>query len=110
MSNRAGNGVNPDSPALVITGASSGIGHATAKLAVAQGWRVFGNVRKEADAESLKDEFGPSFTPLIFEVRDPPAIQAAVKAVHASLGPRTLNGVVNNAWSLSGSVSGSWPA
>jgi NADP-dependent 3-hydroxy acid dehydrogenase YdfG len=39
MTSRVGNGVNPGPPALVITGASSGIGHATAKLAVAQGWR-----------------------------------------------------------------------
>jgi NAD(P)-dependent dehydrogenase (short-subunit alcohol dehydrogenase family) len=90
-------GQNPEPPALLITGSSSGIGHAIAKLAVAQGWRVFGNVRKEADAEELNDEFGPSFTSLLFDVRDQPAIQAAVKAVHASLGPRTLNGLVNNA-------------
>ena len=97
MSKRAGDGLRPEPPALVITGTSSGIGRGTVKLAVAQGWRVFGNVRKEVDAEGLKDEFGPSFTPLLFDVRDPPAIQAAVKAVHASLGPRTLNGLVNNA-------------
>lgn len=97
MTSRVGNGVNPGPPALVITGASSGVGHATAKLAVAQGWRVFGSVRKDTDGEGLKDEFGSSFTPLLFDVRDPPAIQAAVKAVHASLGPRTLNGLVNNA-------------
>jgi NAD(P)-dependent dehydrogenase (short-subunit alcohol dehydrogenase family) len=97
MTKRASIGENHAPPALVITGASSGIGHATAKLAVAQGWRVFGSVRKAADADGLKDEFGPSFTPLLFDVRDQPAIEAAVNAVHASLGRRTLNGLVNNA-------------
>jgi NAD(P)-dependent dehydrogenase (short-subunit alcohol dehydrogenase family) len=97
MSRRSANGESPGSPALVITGASSGIGRATVKLAVAQGWCVFGCVRNEADAALLKEEFGASISPLLFDVRDPLAIRAAVKAVHASLGPRTLNGLVNNA-------------
>lgn len=97
MSKRAGDGLRPEPPALVITGTSSGIGRGTVKLAVAQGWRVFGNVRKEADAERLKEEFGAPFTPLHFDVGDQPAIEEAAKAVHASLGPRTLNGLVNNA-------------
>jgi NAD(P)-dependent dehydrogenase (short-subunit alcohol dehydrogenase family) len=90
-------GKDHEPPALVITGASSGIGHATAELAVSQGWQVFGGVRNEAHAEALKREFGPSFTPLLFDVRDQPAIEAAVKVAHASLGPRTLDGLVNNA-------------
>jgi NADP-dependent 3-hydroxy acid dehydrogenase YdfG len=38
---------------LVITRVSTGIGHAVAKLAVAQGWSVFGSVRNEADVERL---------------------------------------------------------
>jgi NADP-dependent 3-hydroxy acid dehydrogenase YdfG len=70
MTRRVGDGVNPGPPALVITGASNGIGHATGKLAVAQGWRVFGSVRKAVDADDLNGEFGPSFTPLLFDVRD----------------------------------------
>jgi hypothetical protein len=84
MSRRAGNGENPGPPALVITGASSGIGHATVKLAVAQGWRVFGSVRKAADADGLKDEFGhrrrarrtcQRGRPVALPARDPHSIQ-----------------------------------
>jgi NAD(P)-dependent dehydrogenase (short-subunit alcohol dehydrogenase family) len=84
-------------PSLVITGVSTGIGHAIASLAVAQGWRVFGSVRTEADAELLTQEFGAAFTPLLFDVRDEAALAAAAKAVHAAIGSRTLNGLVNNA-------------
>jgi NADP-dependent 3-hydroxy acid dehydrogenase YdfG len=97
MSRQAGDSKNPGPPALVITVASSGVGHATAKLAISLGWRVFGSVRSKAEAEALKDEFETSFTPLLFDVRDQPAIEAAAKAVRALLGPRTLNGLVNNA-------------
>jgi NAD(P)-dependent dehydrogenase (short-subunit alcohol dehydrogenase family) len=97
MSKRGRNGLTAAPRSLAVTGASTGIGHAVAKLATAQGWRVFGGVRNEADAERLTEEFGASFTPLLFDVRDEAAVAAAAKAVHASLGSGTLNGLVNNA-------------
>lgn len=46
---------------VVITGASTGIGWATAKLLLARGFRVFGSVRKAADAERLRNELGANF-------------------------------------------------
>ena len=56
---------------VVVTGVSSGIGHAIAKLLLAKGFAVFGSVRKSADAERLILEFGGTFiTPLIFDVTD----------------------------------------
>ena len=55
---------------VVITGASTGIGWATAKLLLDHGFRVFGSVRKQADADRLKSEFGANFTPLMFDVTD----------------------------------------
>ena len=48
---------------VVITGASTGIGWAAAKLLIERGFRVFGSVRKQADADRLKAEFGANFTP-----------------------------------------------
>jgi NAD(P)-dependent dehydrogenase (short-subunit alcohol dehydrogenase family) len=57
---------------VVVTGASTGIGWASAKLLLDKGFRVFGSVRKQADAERLKAEFGANFTPLIFDVTDEP--------------------------------------
>jgi NAD(P)-dependent dehydrogenase (short-subunit alcohol dehydrogenase family) len=81
---------------VVITGASTGIGWASAKLLLDRGFRVFGSVRKQADADRLKAEFGANFTPLIFDVTDE-AVLAAAREVRNSLNGETLAGLVNNA-------------
>lgn len=82
---------------VVITGASTGIGWASAKLLLDRGFRVFGSVRKQADADRLKTEFGANFIPLIFDVTDEAAVLAAAREVRAALGGETLAGLVNNA-------------
>ncbi|MBA4100564.1 MAG: oxidoreductase [Rhodospirillum sp.] len=82
---------------IVITGASTGIGWATAKLLLERGFRVFGSVRNPADAGRLEAEFGANFTPLLFDVTDQPAVLAAAREVRAALGGATLAGLVNNA-------------
>ncbi|MBA2398588.1 MAG: SDR family oxidoreductase [Bradyrhizobium sp.] len=82
---------------VVITGASTGIGWAAAKLLLDRGFRVFGSVRKQADADRLKGEFGANFTPLLFDVTDEAAVLAAAREVRAALSGETLAGLVNNA-------------
>jgi NAD(P)-dependent dehydrogenase (short-subunit alcohol dehydrogenase family) len=82
---------------IVITGASTGIGWACAKLLLDKGFRVFGSVRKQADADRLKSEFGTNFTPLTFDVTDEAAVLAAGREVRAALNGETLAGLVNNA-------------
>ncbi len=82
---------------VVITGASTGIGRATAKLLLDRGCRVFGSVRKQADAERLRGELGANFTPLLFDVTDQAAVKAAAREVRAALNGETLAGLVNNA-------------
>src|SRR5271154_6033280 len=82
---------------VVITGASTGIGWAAAKLLLARGFRVFGSVRKQADADRLAAEFGANFSPLLFDVTDEAAVKAGAATVRASLGNETLFGLVNNA-------------
>jgi NAD(P)-dependent dehydrogenase (short-subunit alcohol dehydrogenase family) len=82
---------------VVITGASTGIGWATAKLLLERGFRVFGSVRKQADADRLRGEFGANFTPLLFDVTNEAAVLAAAREVRAALGGETLFGLVNNA-------------
>jgi NAD(P)-dependent dehydrogenase (short-subunit alcohol dehydrogenase family) len=84
-------------PSVVITGASTGIGWATAKLLLDRGFRVFGSVRKQADASRLRGEFGANFTPLLFDVTDEAAVLAAAREVRAALNGETLTGLVNNA-------------
>jgi len=82
---------------VVITGASTGIGWATAKLLLDRGFRVFGSVRKQADADRLGSEFGANFTSLLFDVTDEAAVLAAARQVRAALNGETLLGLVNNA-------------
>ncbi len=82
---------------VVITGASTGIGWATAKLLLDRGFRVFGSVRKPADAGRLRSELGANFTPLLFDVTDEAAVLAAAREVRAALNGETLSGLVNNA-------------
>jgi NAD(P)-dependent dehydrogenase (short-subunit alcohol dehydrogenase family) len=82
---------------VVITGASTGIGWATAKLLLERGFRVFGSVRKQTDADRLRGEFGANFTPLLFDVTNEAVVLAAAREVRAALGGETLFGLVNNA-------------
>ena len=84
-------------PSVVVTGVSTGIGHATVKVLLDKGFHVFGSVRKEADAERLQAEFGAAFTPLIFDVTDQAAIARAADQVRESLDGELLAGLVNNA-------------
>jgi NAD(P)-dependent dehydrogenase (short-subunit alcohol dehydrogenase family) len=82
---------------VVITGASTGIGWATAKLLLDRGFRVFGSVRKPADADRLNTDFGAKVIPLRFDVTDEAAVLAAAREVRAALAGETLAGLVNNA-------------
>jgi len=82
---------------VVVTGVSTGIGWGITKVLIQYGFRVFGSVRKTHDAERLSREFGVSFVPLIFDVTDEPAVQAAARQVREQLNGDTLFGLVNNA-------------
>ena len=46
---------------VVVTGVSTGIGWGTTKVLLSKGFRVFGSVRKQADADRLQGEFGNGF-------------------------------------------------
>lgn len=74
---------------VVVTGASSGIGRACAIRLAAAGWRVYGGVRSDADAETLREA---GIEPLRLDVTDAGQIAAAADAV----GPE-LHGLVANA-------------
>ena len=83
--------------AVVVTGASTGIGRAAAAKAVGEGAHVFASVRKDADAEGLKQDFGEAVTPLLFDVADESAVRAGAAKVAEALAGRRLFGLVNNA-------------
>jgi hypothetical protein len=83
--------------AVVVTGASTGIGRATARELAARGFDVFGSVRRPADAAQLQDELGASFTPLHCDVTDAEAVAAAARQVGDHLAGQALFGLINNA-------------
>src|SRR6202165_2413930 len=82
---------------VVVTGVSSGIGLGTTKVLVYKGFRVFGSVRKQADADRLQREFGEGFVPLMMDVTDADAVHQAAQKVGSMIGDRNLVGLVNNA-------------
>ncbi|HEX7444450.1 MAG TPA: SDR family NAD(P)-dependent oxidoreductase, partial [Acidimicrobiales bacterium] len=79
-------------PSVLITGASRGIGRATAFRLAAAGWDVIGAVRKESDGESLIEGSGGRITPVLLDITDAGQIAAL-----DSVLPTRLDAVVNNA-------------
>jgi NAD(P)-dependent dehydrogenase (short-subunit alcohol dehydrogenase family) len=81
---------------VLVTGASTGIGRATALGLDGSGWKVFAGVRKPEDAESLREEASDRLTPIFLDVTDPEQIAAAAAQVERD-SPDGLDGLVNNA-------------
>jgi NAD(P)-dependent dehydrogenase (short-subunit alcohol dehydrogenase family) len=81
---------------VVITGASTGIGRASALRLDAMGFQVMAGVRKPADGEALA-EGRPRIQPLIIDVTDEETIRTAAGKVEATAGDRGIAGLVNNA-------------
>jgi NAD(P)-dependent dehydrogenase (short-subunit alcohol dehydrogenase family) len=81
----------------LITGASTGIGRATALHLDAAGWRVFAGVRKDEDAASLREAGSERLVPLMLDVTDAGQIAAAAERIGGEVGEDGLDGLVNNA-------------
>lgn len=79
---------------VVVTGASSGIGEATALRLANAGFAVFAGVRREEDAEALRLR---GVRPVRLDVRDAAQVAAAAQEVRGALGPAGLVALVNNA-------------
>lgn len=82
--------------AIVITGASTGMGEHCAVELAKQGYRVFAGVRKAADGEALKKQ-APTLEPIIIDVVNEAQVREAAKAVEQALGGRPLLALWNNA-------------
>jgi NAD(P)-dependent dehydrogenase (short-subunit alcohol dehydrogenase family) len=82
---------------VVITGVSTGIGYDAVRLLLENSYFVFGSVRKQADADRLKTEFGDNFMPLLFDVTDGGGVETAVSTVKSVIGHNGLAALVNNA-------------
>ncbi|MCW3046285.1 MAG: NADP-dependent 3-hydroxy acid dehydrogenase YdfG [Solirubrobacterales bacterium] len=79
----------------VITGASSGIGEATARLLVADGYRVALLARRADRIQALADELGDGAIAIEADVTDRDSIVAAAERVQQELGGADV--LVNNA-------------
>jgi NAD(P)-dependent dehydrogenase (short-subunit alcohol dehydrogenase family) len=90
--------MNPSgAKSVLITGASSGIGRATALLLAGRGFRVFAAVRKPSDGSALEAEGGGSVSSILLDVTDRALIARAAGAVREQLGGGGLDALVNNA-------------
>ncbi|MFL5834542.1 MAG: SDR family oxidoreductase [Solirubrobacterales bacterium] len=81
---------------VLVTGASTGIGRATALRLDSDGWRVFAGVRDPAAVESLRAEASDRLLPVTLDVTEPRQIAAAAEVVERE-APDGLDGLVNNA-------------
>ncbi|MGK5628536.1 SDR family oxidoreductase [Streptomyces sp. URMC 123] len=97
---RQSKSLSPAGRAVVITGASSGLGKYCALHLQRLGFHVFAGVRKEADGERLVTESSagrPPIRPLRIDVTDDGSIRAAAETVAEIRGTDGLWAVVNNA-------------
>ncbi len=86
-----------DNRAVVITGASTGIGAASALHLDRLGFTVFAGVRKPEDGRVLQQTSSDRLTPIILDVTDGETIQQSQAMVSARMGVTGLYGLVNNA-------------
>ena len=82
---------------ILITGVSSGIGHATAKYFLSRGHTVFGSVRKQSDADRMRSDFGKSYIPLIFDTTEEFEVKKSYDFVKETVGTQGLSALINNA-------------
>lgn len=84
------------SKTVVITGTSTGIGRACVEKMAGAGWTVYAGVRKDADADAIKQSVAGDVRPVIVDVTEPDQVQALVQVVSQDNGNR-LDALVNNA-------------
>ncbi len=80
---------------ILITGATSGFGQATARRFVKEGWEVIGTGRRAERLEALAQELGSAFHGAAFDVTDEDATKKALAALPE--GFRDIDILVNNA-------------
>ena len=81
----------------MVTGASAGIGAASAVRLAELGLQVYAGVRSEKDGRALQERVPAGLTPIRVDVMQEETIAAAHERIAAEVGPAGLAGLVNNA-------------
>lgn len=81
---------------FLVTGASSGIGAACARLLADRGHRVHAGVRRIEDGDALADH-SPGIEPVLLDITDDDQLEAVRGRLEQVVGSEGLGGVVNNA-------------
>lgn len=84
-------------PAVLVTGASKGIGEACTMRLVRDGFRVYAGVRRDEDGLALIRQAGEGVVPVVLDVTDAAQIEAAAALIADETGDRGLQALVNNA-------------
>ncbi|WP_321368448.1 SDR family NAD(P)-dependent oxidoreductase [uncultured Draconibacterium sp.] len=87
---------------VLITGASTGIGYASAIYLDKIGYRVFAGVRTESDAQKLKENGSENLNPVLLDVCNPESINTTCDLISKQLGSDTFSLVNNAGLSLNG--------
>jgi NAD(P)-dependent dehydrogenase (short-subunit alcohol dehydrogenase family) len=83
--------------AVFISGASRGIGRASALMLDRLGYKVFAGVRRKEDGLDLAEKSGGNIVPVNLEITDETSVQKAAETLSAPLGEEGLSVLVNNA-------------
>ncbi|SHN19099.1 SDR family NAD(P)-dependent oxidoreductase [Roseibium suaedae] len=88
---------------ILITGATSGFGQATARLFARNGWNVIGTGRRQERLDELGAELGSSFLGLVFNITDETAMKRELARLEAPFS--NIDVLVNNAGLALGTAS-----
>ena len=86
-----------DKGAVLVTGASSGLGRACALKLDQAGYKVFAGVRRESDAQRLTHLASSRLTPVLLDITNEASIAATASKVAEEVCEVGLVGLVNNA-------------
>ena len=82
---------------VLVTGVSTGLGHAMAERLLNEGYFVIGTILEDGDAADLAARFGDRFMPVVLDITDYASVDRVAEQVTEKLKGAGLFALVNNA-------------